>query len=367
MHNREDEYQRLLRHLGHWSWMFLLYKYDSTHVLIADRPFLDKVHAARETQLQCKTAEPHDYKDVITDDTRKVLVFCEAGELAIVRQLQVQYPEKLISSGTYGYACVGRDRYSRLHEFKPPVVNQKIKPVVILSTPYADAEFVAKVMAENGMPYAHEYLARPFAAWLGLHKGFQVSRFYNIVEKRYAKEGRLSYLLQTDVLNSLFDNTHYSLGRFLTYLERTDAKVILVTRKNRMAQAITGQILERTAERSIWTKKASKKIPAKFLKGDFLDCNRRHARILEDETLLDAVDAAPISTMRVCLDDFVKHQQEQIRSIVSFLDYQLVDDGEVVSINYTEGYEAAPTLYPLISAFRQEFIDRLGVHAALRV
>ena len=193
----------VIEQFRYWSWFHVLYLYDDSHLLIADEAFIDFVRKSRKDVFRCKTARPTGYVDSVTPDIKKILVFTKTGERAIVRSLQERFPDVLVTSGTYGFACTGKDRYPRLFEYSSKRPKKNIRPTIFLSTPYADAEFVIKALAERGMPFAPEHLARPFVSWLGVQQGFQISRFYKEMEHRFSKNGQLYTLVQTDVLNSL--------------------------------------------------------------------------------------------------------------------------------------------------------------------
>jgi len=359
--NEDVWLNQLMKHLGSWSWLHMLYQYDDTHLLIAGSFFVEHLKRARKKPLLCKTALPSNFDEAITDKIKKVLVFSEHDELAITRKIQREHPHIKVTSGTYGYALTGKDRYPRLKEYKPAKkLEQTNRPVLILSTPYADAEFITNVMAENGLPYFHEYLGRPFATWLLRHRHFQVGRFYGTAEQHYAKNGTLHYLLQTDVLNSVFDNTSFTLKRFIQYLEVSQAKVILVKRRDTIAQALNGQLLNRTLERSVWTKKNAAPLRCKYLPTDLYGSMHRQNHIVEDEKMLDQIAASRTSTLAVCLENFIEDQSSGLADIAAFLGASL---GETIeTIDYGAGYEKAPNIVRAPDQFRRELIDRVGLY-----
>jgi hypothetical protein len=354
---------QLVKHVGHWSWFHILYSYNDTHLVIADKPFLDQLRRARKVNLQCRLASPENYQEEITDKIQKVLVFCQEKELAIVRDIQEKHPKVKVTSGTYGYALIGKDRYPRLKEFKAPVARKFSTPVLLLSTPYADAEFIANSLAENGLPYFHEYLARPFATWLQRHKHFQVTRFYEAAESHFAKDKPLHCLLQTDVMRSLFDHSSFSLGRFVRYLKASQAKVILVTRQDKVAQAVNGQLLYRTAERSVWTKKPKKKLQPSYIPEDMPGSARRQLGIGEDERLLGQIAASDVSTLQLELEDFVADQRGGLEKIAAFLGEKLSD--HPVLLEYEAGYDTATDLPMAVKEYRRELVDRLGINGSV--
>lgn len=359
-----DIYEQVTKQVRYWTMYHIIYQYDASHLIIADRFFINFLQQVDTKVLKCQTATPDDYTSSITDDIKKVLVLCQAGELALVKNIQAEYPGLHVTSGTYGYMLTSRDRYPRLVKFERhvPAPKPALKPVIFLTTPYADGEFVAKLMSQNGLPAPHEYLARPFAAWLQVHKGFQISRFQRYAEARYGKGGAFYQLLQTDVLDSLFKNTAFSLSRFMRYLERSRAKVVVVKRRDTLMQAITSQLLGRTAERSVWTKTPSKKLHTPAIAGDVLASFQHMAALDGANELIDTVKAAHVECLQVTFEDIVAEQEVGLQKIAAFLGVDLPD--MIEKIPYIDGYKTAEGLHPSAEAIRYEMLDRLGLHVS---
>lgn len=355
---------RLTQQLRYWTWYFVLYSYDSSHLVIADEFFINHLKKAIDENLNCRTATPDEYEDMVTPDIKKILVFTLDDELAIVRKLQAQFSDILVTSATYGYALTGKDRYPRLVEFQPGnhIAAQRPKQtVVFLSSPYADAEFIISAMVENGYPYIHEFLARPFTALLPLCSYFQATRFHYYAEKRYMRDGFFGFLLQTDVLQSLIDNTSFKLRHFIRYLKHRNVRLVLVKRRDHITQAVTAQLFDRTAERSVWTKKPSKKLLTPVKPGDSTGSLQHLQAIAEGETMMDTLASTGIAVHEVFLEDFVMKQADSIRRLADFLGHDLsVDTPE--TIDYAQGYETAPVFNKSVTEIRRELMDRLGIH-----
>lgn len=359
---KEDPWQKqFFRHLGHWSWMHILYQYDETHLLIADPFFIDHLHGARPAPLRCKTATAEDYKSVLSDSVKKVLVFLTRGEVALVRRLRREHPDLKVTSGTYGYALTGRDRYPRLKEYMPSSGQVGQAPTILLSTAYADAEFVAKVMEENGLPYVHEHLGRPFASWLQRCEDFQLSRFYEAAARHYGGKDGLWTLLQTDVLREVFENSSCKVRHFIRFLNQSGARVIFVTRRDHFAQATRWQLVNRSTERSVWTKKPAQKMVCKFLGDDFGGCLQRQSQIRDDEKLLAQIQAGCEQSHSLVLEDFVENQADHMMAMSQFLNLALPDT--VKTVDYQAVFETAPMVLPAAETYRAELIDRIGLHA----
>ena len=354
--------ERLMKHISHWSWVHFLYTYNETHLLIADRFFISRVQKARAQPLTCKVATPEKYQQAITPAIRKILVFSRENELALIRSIQKAHPDVKVTSGTYGFACNDRTRLPKLVEYKKPSLPKEAQPpVVMISAPGAEAEFVTKVMAENDLPYCHEYLGRANGTWTRQHRNFQVARFFAGAMERYAKEGQPALLLQTDVLKQLFENTSFKLRHLIKYLRSSGAKVVLVRRKDLVMPAVFGQILDRTAERSIWTKKERKKLQLKLLPEDYEGCVMRLIEHQRADAMLDAIALAlSDDVIDLTLEDFVADQQEALSRIADHLNVKI--EKPWATISYDEGFENVRSLLDETLNFKRQLIDKVGIH-----
>ena len=354
------ELDRFMRHLSHWSWVHRLYQYSDKHLLIADDFFLDRLHGAREKPLACKTSPVDGCEDAVTDGIQKILVFCQMGELQLVRALQRKFPKVSVTSGTYGFALTDASRLAKLWPFQPPTATFAPGQVVMLSAPYVDAEFVAHSMAENGMPYCHEYLGRPFVRWLRHHKNFQITRFFDSAMQNFGKDGKLPTLVQTDVLRSVFDNTSFNLAKMLKYLKQMEARVIIVRREDKIMQVVSAQLLGRTAERSVWTNKPKKKLGTPFQDSDVHQCLERYTAAAKDDAILRQVAESGLKVHEITLEAFISNQEDSLRDIAGFLGTDMTQPANL--LDYFSAYKNAPGVMPGAATFKRAMIDKTGLH-----
>ncbi len=360
MLKKGPELDLFMKQIGHWTWVHFLYLYNDKHLLIADDFFLERIWQARKKPLACKTATVDDYASAITADIRKILVFCQSNELQLVRSLQRKYPEIVVTSGTYGYACADVSRVPQLVPFQEPSAQRCSSPVIMLSPPYSDAEFVAHSMAGNDMPYCHEYLGRPFALWLKHHKNFQAVRFFDGALQRFGAEDTLPVLLQTDVLRSIFENTSFSLRRFLQYLKKMEAKVIVVRREDKIMEVVSAQLLGRTSERSVWTNRPKKKLGTPFQFKDVDGCLQRFSDVRKDEDMLNQIVASGLQCHQFTLENYVENQEKNLGEIANFLSVPLPE--AVNALDYWSAYERAQGILPAVTGFKRAMIDKIGLH-----
>jgi len=361
---------QFLHHLKHWAWMHFLYEYGENHLLVADPFFLRQVRQARKAELKMQVATPAKALGAVTDSVEKILVLCQQGELALVRQLQAAFPDKAVVSGTYGFALTGKDRHPRLRPFQLSKGRQSIRgkqaklapPVVILSTAYADAEYVCARMQQFGLPYAHEHLSRLFQSWLHLHQGFQPLRFYGELVRHFSKQGRVCTLLQLDVLQAVMQNSALSMPRFIRFLREQGAKVILFTNSAKMAQASRGQLLDATVERSIWTAKGSFSKRAHLPRRKIGPLLRRMESLSGQDELLDEFRAAGLGHFDLTLEEFCRDEDAKLKELAAFVEIEPEASSNQNVKPYNEGYQAFPQFSRNVDMHRSELIDRLGLH-----
>jgi len=359
-HEKKNWQNRLMSQLVHCTWFGVINGFDETHLVITEDFLIKRLRNLRKKSKGCGLATPDDFENAISSKINTILVFCIEGELTIVRTLQKKYPNIKVTSGSYGFNIYGRDRLPKLNVFHAAKQRRFAKPRLILATTNADAEFVANSMAENGLPYFHEFMGRHYGTWVRRSKYFQVARFYDAMDRLYSSDGHTDYLLQTDVLNSMIANTSFSLNRFIRYLEKAQAKIILVRRHNKLVQAVSGQLMSRSQERSVWTNKPSKKLTVKFRPDDINGSIKRQRDLANDENTLAKVAASGAATMEVYLEDYIENQSEGLANIASFLDEKPKDPA--VMLDYDQGYALAPDLAQAPLEYKRQLMDRLGLH-----
>jgi hypothetical protein len=362
--NQQDDIwqQRLVRHLGHTSWMRFLYKYNDSHLLIADSFFLDAVRRAKKARLAIHLASVDDWQDAIDENIKKILVFTQRDELAVVREIHARYPDMHVTSGTYQFMVSGQKRQMKMRPYPSAKFVKPKQPLLIISTPYANAEFVAKAMDSAGMPFAYEYFSRALGTWLERFDRFQVARYFAVVMRNFTKQGRISTLVQTDVLSSVMASGNLSVRRLKSFLKATNAKVILVNRRDHFAQAGEGQLLNRSAERSMCSLRLGARIDDAYQPTDITGCLARLKAIKEGEQLLSDLAASDLNTHSICIEEFVADQQAGLEKISEQFGWQRPVDYE--ELDYVAPYNEKPGMSTVATKFRRELSDRAGIHVA---
>ena len=137
------------------------------------------------------------------------------------------------------------------------------------------------------------------------------------------------------------------------------ARVVLIRRNDTISQAAIGYFLGLTAERSVWTKSASKKIHCGVRNADFRGCYEQLQHIANDEQILQAVESSEVASQSVTMETFVSNQSAETNKLAAFLDVKLQEGDE---LKYSEGYETAADLIKRSERFRRELIDKIGLH-----
>lgn len=358
------DYKRFMAHLGHWSWVHLMYRFDASHLIVADFPFIQYLRSVRGEQLKCQVATPDDADLMKREGIHKILVFLERRELPIMRMLQAHYDDAVVCSGTYGYGCVGSNRTPKFSGLAANGIRPVPPKTLFLSTAYAGAEFVGAAMAAAGLAPPHEYFARPLVRWLDRHAGFQPLRFLSEVQARYtAKDGaEPAHLLQMDVMRAVIAHSSLSLRHVLKFLSAGGTKIVTLRRRDRLAQIAEAQLLDHTAERSVWTKKPSKKLENKIEQVAFKECLVRLDALRAEETLLDEIEAVMPSgsVLSLTLEDFLLDQAAGLHAITQHSELPAPQSFE--PIDFASGYDTAADIGWLTDSVVRQFIDRTGLH-----
>lgn len=365
MNKRLDiDYKRFMGHLGHWSWVHLMYRFDASHLIVADFPFIQYLRSVRSEKLQCQVATPDDVDLMKRQGIKKILVFLEWHELPTIRKLQAHYTDAIVCSGTYGYGCVGPNRTPKFAGLAAGGQKLPAPKAVFLSTAYAGAEFIGAAMTAAGMPAPHEYFARPLVRWLDRHAGFQAARFFGEVHARHTSKSGIEpfHLLQMDVLKAMLANSHLSLRHVLKFLSDGGTKIVTLRRHDRIALASEAQLLDHTAERSVWTKKPTKKLANKIEQALFKDCLLRLDALRTEEALLNEIESAMPdgAVYTLTLEEFLKDQADGLQRIARHLGFAAPKDFE--PIDFAVGYETAADIGWLTDSIVRQFIDRTGLH-----
>lgn len=299
-----------------------------------------------------------------------ILVFTLDGEWKLTRLLARENPKCRVVSAQYHFAPVSLNKPVRL-----PVVaetadynEQGNRPVVMISTPGSDAEYVAKLMAENGLSEPREYLGKPFLTILKHLNRFMPLKYVRMTERlnqaAILGEGnrRLALLIQSDIITELSKTNSLSNRRLFWLLEKSGAKVIFVCRRDKLSRAGIVALMENRPLRSIWTMAVAqrKNFPGKQKLPTLMAMEKIEELGAAEAVLAKALKDLPHSHT-VFLEDIVSRPEETLKSIARFIGEELPQDLE--KIPYAAEYGPNTQLGALLVEFKQEMIDRLGLHS----
>lgn len=356
-----DWHDRFMRHIMAWSWPFFFRQLQAKDLLVIDRDIRNAFEDKFDT-LKCRTASPENAFAAIDQDVKRMFVLCREGEWRLVKAFKAKYPRRPVYSCTYQVAprsLFGKPVMARKNEVDETPLR---RPLVLISTPYSDAEYLAQILELNGLASPKEYLDRTLATWLGQMEGFQLSRYFNEVQNLHQADGVFDLHLQTDVLATLLDRSNAGWHSLTKWLKRNDAQIIYFTRRDKMAQTGFGAVLDRTRFRSVWrmSEMERKGFRPKRVTS-FAAANEWLQQTINQEAELETYLGKTFDNFRmVTLEELVESPVEVLKSLTISMGERAPDGFKVP--NYQAPYHDLPNLWDSAVKFRHELIDRLGLH-----
>ncbi|WCL55114.1 hypothetical protein [Gimibacter soli] len=177
---------------------------------------------------------------------------------------------------------------------------------------------------------------------------------------RQPEQGPFQMLVQTDVLDALYDIGALSTERMLKWLNSTKARVIYFVRRDKLMQAGLVGALADSHFRSVWKMPPAQRLKFDGESVDFAATNRLLNRIMEHEAELEERLEPFDNVKMLTLEDLIARPTDVLKDIGMFL-------GRPVSIaddlpSYASVYNSMPNMLRSIVGFRYELIDRLGLH-----
>jgi len=358
-----DNMLDLVTSLEAWGIPDWIARMDSTDLLVIDPPLHTALEEYLEKPLGCHSMTP---AEALASRKalryRRILVFTLDHEMLVTRRIRSRLGDwKSVFSLQYDLGPGGSMRPLRFRPLTQPLADLGEPPVVILSSPGSDAEYLADVMEATGMGPSPEFFGGPVTALLPhLKDRFQPLRFLTAAVNRYPVVGPFSMLVQTDVLDALYQSRALTPERFQSWLTSTNAKVIYFVRRDKLMQAGLLGALSHTPYRSVWRLRPNVRRRYFEQPFDFAATNRRLNRLMEMEAELEAQIIENEGVKMITLEDLVAKPLEVMEDIGRFLGRKLTEG--VTMPAYYPVYRSMPALLRTIVAFRLELIDRLGLH-----
>ncbi|MBL4639191.1 MAG: hypothetical protein JKY57_01545 [Kordiimonadaceae bacterium] len=289
-------------------------------------------------------------------------MFIKKGEKALVKSLRKQYPDINIISAQYDLAPNSISWPAKL----PNCLNisdakRHVTPIILLSTPYSDGEYLSELMHINGLGRPVEYTGKPLLKILESIEDFHLLHYLDAVQRLNTKDETVFVHIQTDFLDALVKKKLISFNRIKSLLRQSGAKIIRFSRQDLLYQAACQALMDRRPLRSIWTMLPPQKktFPGK-LKVNFQAANKHLQHLGEMEQWLDTMLADHPKLHNVTLESLISDPQEQLEQIAKFISVQKPQ--KVKTISYREEYEKLDPLITTLSQLGKEMIDRLGLH-----
>jgi len=356
----EALWKYFMLHVVQWHWPHRIKKFDETCLVVADQEFIDRLQKQGGTY-NCSFKTQNDLDKMDLTRIEKILVFLMCQERETVARLKKSYPDKIISSGTYEFSVVDANRIPRMQLKRRAPSKAEKGPVVIVATPNSDAEYLVKTMEMNGLPAPWEYIGRPYISWMKLRGELAFHPLVETAAKRYATDQGIAYLFHTDVLAALFDNTDFSLGAFVEWLQAQQARVILINRRDILMQAyICGQF-KNTHERSPWTLSRNRQLTFKNSSFNSLNVLEVLAHLRIGENILGDIAARMTNVHSVVLEDMLEDIEGSIAAIANHIGETPAD--VLATIEHESCIELMPNLIEVQREFKRQILDRLGITA----
>lgn len=362
----KSEQQESLKSLGSdlrfWGWPGFFAALPSNAVLVIEPKFIKALGLARG-KLQCQVMAPEKaWKSPTLDQPDAVVVFAAEREWQLARKLAQANPSANVVGATYHLAAVSLTRPLKLpeglarHSAKKPD-----HAILMLSTPGSDGEYVAQLMAANGLPEAREYLAKPFINLLDHIKGFQPLTFLKVAAGLNSSEGVFALHLQTDVLQKVIKSSRLNAPRLNSLIEKSGASLMRIRREGRSHQAAMLSLMHGRPMRSVWTlPPAQKKNFPGSLNIPTLIAFEQISALEEQDLWLSKLLRSQNRVLTIDPVNVAEDQKRSLTDIAKHLGINLGGD-DVKTMDYWEPYNK-PALAAMTREFQRELIDRIGLH-----
>ncbi len=357
--SKGDVWNDFMRHSEEWGWKHAFVKFASDVLVVADPVFVTRIKKVASNP-DCVFADPQDISDLDMGAFKSVLVFLEKNELTVVNELKVAHPDKLVVSATHDFSLVSSERLPRLKVLRTPPKPAPLGPIVFLSTPNAGAEYIAQVLSKNGLQQPWEYIGRPFVSLSELHDDIDFFELIRNAEVRYATDDGMAYIFQTDVLESLFENTSFTEDQFCQWLSDQSARVVTIRNKDKFRQAFIRGLLNSTFNRSVWSMR--KKPDFKFRYGYFnsMSIQRALRHLSVGEAIIDRLERQLPASHSLELDPASGVSVQVVRDVATHLGLTMPAEPEMP--DYLDSFWQSPDAQKGLQSMLYELVDRLGLH-----
>lgn len=366
MNKQMNKAERLVNELRFWGWPLFFKSLGEKAMLICDPDLLPPIREITGP-LKCRTLAPSAVEDsdrfrMAIQQCHTLVVFTREREYALAAFLRRTVPSRRIFSAQYDLAPVSTKIPVRLPgvALGAPLPSPLLTPLVLLSTPGSDGEYLAELMARAGLPRPVEYVGKPFMEIMTQSDRFQPVRFYRALQRNASEAGALAIHLQMDVVASMATNKALSYRRLRWALAQTGARVVSLTRQDKLFQAGLLGMFHGRPFRSVWTIPAGRKkgFPGK-IRSSFDDTHQCLMDLEQMEAGLSGLTQSLDSTVSLTTEEMVADPQAALSQIGALIGTDPTLDIEIP--DYVDGYTSLEKLPDRIRDFRRQLIDRTGL------
>ncbi len=351
-----------------WGWPDYFHSLSASDLLVMDAPSLEAFTVLYGAPA-CQTATPETAQHTASAATGAIVVLCEAKEWQLVRRLRLAHPGQTVISCSYELATVsGVGDLPRPEDIRTglpsPTVFTK-PPIVIVSSPYSDAEHFLDHLARNGLASARELICPTLLSLALSRADFNFRRYIIHLFSKNLVDGRIAIHIQTDVLIGLIDAGILEFTDIADWLGETESRILYFSRRDKIVQCLVAEALEPHQCRSVWgmhsgTREALQS-RASLPHGAVMEAfvKRLHT-VLKQENSVEAFLADEIETFRsYTLEELVESPINVLKSVAIFLGHRLTNTIHVP--NYDAAYRGLGGIAGDIDKVREEYTRTLGL------
>lgn len=362
--NTEHKLSTFLQSSTHWGWPSLFLTFGPKVALVTDPGFRD-IFEGYYKGLKCTLLSTEEiFAKALPKPVHTVIIFLRAGEKRVTQKIKADYPDKRILSAQYDIAPQCHRPIMQMAGLKTqkhtldrlPVTQ---KPVLLLSEPGSDAEYLASLMAMNNLPRPLEYGGLPIIDLLSFTDNFKpfsfISRAYGYSET----EDNFAIHLQSDVLSAIFDHMPSIIGQLTKLIKKSQAHIIYVKRHNKLAQATLNQLMEDKPLRSLWTMPKGRRdnFPGQ-VRVNIPQAIKIWKNTAREKQLLESLLSDFPNKLSLTTEAIAAAPTDAIKTVADHIGHQAPTT--IRSMNYSDAYN--DTLNTEISRFSHDIIDRIGLH-----
>jgi hypothetical protein len=376
-----DAHIALVEAMAAWGWPGYFRSLPQDALLVFDAD-LRAAFDARYGTPPCHVATPQKAEQAAVRHGGPVLLLCRQGERRLTARLRRAYPDRAVISCTYDLAPLGASKPTASglspSEQSPSGLPTSGLPVpgaiqpgqikvpdtgavalVVLSTPYSDAEYLGGMLSENGLGTPRE-LFGPAVTSLALYQtDFEPTRFLFHALAAEAKDNRIALHLQSDVLLPLVDAGVLSWTQVAGWLRRADAPVLYFSRRDKMVQCCIAAALDAAGVRSAWAMDRAARAGGVPSPSAGALQNWLYSLLIQEDALEAFLEKAEPEFRSVTLEELVESPVEVLKSLAIFLGGKLRRDLTIAK--YGVAYAGLDGIAGEAAAFRERLISDLGL------